>query len=308
MTRTSDTAFITTIFPASRKFLPEFLKSLLNQTEKDFDLLVFNDGITDFELLKEEFFELNILEYKVNYTPAVNREYAIKKAMELGYLHLIFGDSDDYFSGNRVDDALKALTNYDIVVNDITIIADQIIQENYFTSIIAANPFNLKRLINSNVAGLSNTAVNTCIVPENINFNKELIAVDWFFFSIVLANANVEAYFTNDSVTYYRQHNLNTVGMMKIVNGEKVKLGIRTKLYHYKEMAKYCRNNSLTEYAQWYEGKLNEIQDLENRMADNLFFKKYLAVINKNFKAIFNGWWSEIISVKEFEKYESTIN
>jgi len=43
-------------------------------------------------------------------------------------------------------------------------------------------------------------------------------------------------------------------------------------------------------------------------LKEKKFLKKYINIINMNMGEIYNGWWSEIITLKEFEKYENTIN
>ena len=44
-------AFLTTIFPMEEEYLKDFFNSLLQQTYKEFDILVVNDGYENFENL-----------------------------------------------------------------------------------------------------------------------------------------------------------------------------------------------------------------------------------------------------------------
>jgi len=60
----SKIAFLTTIFPASKPYLPAFFKSLQKQTKKDFDIIVINDGVISYN--PEKYKPLNIVEFKTN--------------------------------------------------------------------------------------------------------------------------------------------------------------------------------------------------------------------------------------------------
>ena len=44
----SSTAFLTTVFPSCKQYLDDFFKSLSNQTDSDFDVIVINDCLEDF--------------------------------------------------------------------------------------------------------------------------------------------------------------------------------------------------------------------------------------------------------------------
>lgn len=46
-------SFLTTVFPKNKNFLIEFFDSLKNQTYKNFDVVVINDGYDNFEKIKK---------------------------------------------------------------------------------------------------------------------------------------------------------------------------------------------------------------------------------------------------------------
>ena len=58
--------------------------------------------------------------------PIENREKGINYCINQGYDILIFGDSDDYFSRNRVEKSIELLSKYSIVVNDLNLFDKQI--------------------------------------------------------------------------------------------------------------------------------------------------------------------------------------
>ncbi|MGF1804983.1 NeuD/PglB/VioB family sugar acetyltransferase, partial [Aliivibrio sifiae] len=207
-------AFLTTIFPTKMQYIDEFMISLVHQDYKNFDLILVNDGFENIDKLITKYPEINIIEVESKDNIAKNREvlinYSIKNKYDIG----IFGDIDDYFSPNRIDDAIKKLNYYDILVNDFTSFNyDGVINRNYISNRFSHNQvIRLNDILDKNIFGLSNTAVNLNKINSEFLFNKDLIAVDWYFFSLLL-NRDFKAVFSNKSQTYYRQYENNTVGV-----------------------------------------------------------------------------------------------
>lgn len=206
-------AFLTTIFPMKEKYLDDFFTSLLNQTYKVFDVIVVNDGFQSFEEIQVKYSQLNIIELKYSNTIAKNREYGINYVVENNYDILIFGDSDDYFTQNRVSKSLELLKNNDIVVNDLSLFDDESIYvKKYISNRIKNNTLiDFDFIKDKNIFGLSNTALNVAIL-DNVYFEDDLVAVDWFLYKKLLKSKN-SAIFTNEIETYYRQYENNTVGL-----------------------------------------------------------------------------------------------
>ena len=48
-------AFLTTIFPMNKKYLCDFFDSLQTQTDKNFDVVIVNDGYDDFRKFKNKY-------------------------------------------------------------------------------------------------------------------------------------------------------------------------------------------------------------------------------------------------------------
>jgi len=186
-------AFLTTIFPMEERFLIDFFDSLSGQTYDNFDVIVVNDGYDNFY--------------------DVNREYGINYCIKRKYDILIFGDSDDYFSNNRVELSLNMLNSNDIVVNDVSLFSDRGVYETmYISNRLSDNSkVNFNYIKNKNIFGLSNTALKINILSK-VSFDKDLVAVDWYLYKSLLKNS-CKAIFTNKAITYYRQHKDNTIGL-----------------------------------------------------------------------------------------------
>ena len=211
-------AFLTTIFPMKVEFLYTFFDSLREQSYKKFDIIVVNDMYENFNDLKEKYSDLNIIELYYSNSIAKNREYGINYVINQGYEVLIFGDSDDYFSSNRVEHSLDYLNTYDIVVNDLSLFDEEhVFCHRYISNRIQNNTkIEFTFIEDKNIFGLSNTAINVHILSE-VNFPTDLVAVDWYLFKGLLL-LNYQAIFTNEIETYYRQYENNTLGL-NVKNG-----------------------------------------------------------------------------------------
>ena len=231
-------AFLTTIFPMNEEFLDEFFHSLSNQTYKEFDIVIINDGYEFLEKLKTKYQSLSIIELPYSNTPAKNREFGINYVIDHGYDLLIFGDSDDCFADNRVEKSNGLLADYDIVVNDLSLFQNHEIYKNRYISNRLENKSEIKIdfIMDKNIFGLSNTAINLESMGKVV-FDKDLIAVDWFFYSTLLME-NKKAVFTNETTTYYRQYETNTIGL-GTQSAESIKMGLAVKKKHYELLKDY---------------------------------------------------------------------
>lgn len=230
-------AFLTTIFPTKDEYLRDFFDSLEQQTYKDFSVIVVNDGYKNFEVIQLKYENLSIIELPYKNTPAKNREYGINYCIKNGYDILIFGDIDDYFENNRIQKTLDLLKNYDVVINDLSLFDKNGVYDEQYLSHRLDNLqlVDIEFIKDKNIFGLSNTAIK--LNPQlKIAIPNDLIAVDWYIFSILLLEGK-KAIFTNETTTYYRQYVENTVGL-KNLNEETFKIGLRVKQLHYQNLSK----------------------------------------------------------------------
>ena len=142
-----------------------------------------------------------------------NREAGINYCIDQKYEVLIFGDSDDYFKDNRVEKSLEILKKSDVVVNDLTLFDNNGIYEKKYLSNRLKNldTIDLKFIKDKNIFGLSNTAIKLKKIKK-VSFNDKIVAVDWYFFEKILKEG-LRAIFTNETESFYRQHENNTIGL-----------------------------------------------------------------------------------------------
>lgn len=284
----NSTAFFTVVYPAVIDFLDDFFVSLEKQSERSFDVVVFNDGLSGFDFDK---YNLSIHIICCSGTPADIRTQGINYLVRKGYNFVVFGDSDDYFDRQRVEQSLALLEHYDVVVNDLTLVdqAGRTLVANYLSQRIKhleVIPFDF--IAERNVFGLSNTAIRLSVVGQ-VSCPSELIAVDWYLFSLLLSNG-ASAVFNCQGTTFYRQHGSNTAGLQEMTS-RKALAGIRCKGLHYLAMA-----NTLPEMSRIGTSYQKLLSTLES---DAQRCREYLERIVSN-KKDFPFWWEEILLLEEF--------
>jgi len=294
------------IYPKVQKYLSDYCKSIKSQDMNKFDILILNDGFISRFPLKNK--RITIIDIKNKLTPTEIRMLGIEYAIENNYKYVIFSDTDDYFSLNRISVSINKLEKYDFVFNELYLINEKkdVIQKSYYTNILKKVEYlSYLEITNRNLFGLGNTAAKV-IKLKDLFIPKEIIAVDWWIFSILLLN-KYKGGFIKEAITYYRQHNNNFIGISKKLNKTILQKGIKVKQIHYKSLLRYCEDRKMKEATKIYSKKLEEINTLNKYIQDNNFCKRYIEVINKNHSKIFNGWWSEILPINELRKYDERI-
>jgi len=298
----NDIVLVTTIFDASKKYLDDFFKSLEYQSENKFDVLVVNDGVEKFDLFKDKFPNLNIIEFNCSKSPAKNRQVGISLAKNRKYKKIIWGDSDDFFPENRIYEISKLLDSYNIVANDLHSYENGKIKKNLFGNLYEEGLYNLDDIIDKNIIGFSNLGVNSKIIPDNINFSDDLIAIDWFFATILLLNNN-EFFFTKKTYSFYRQHENNTIGANNNIDITKINFSLKTKLIHYHNLILQTKENR--KFNKLFKEKFCDLKNLKNKLLDSDFEEYYKLKINSKLDQKFYGWWGEILTNKQLEKNEN---
>lgn len=213
----------------------------MSQTSKCFHLFIFNDSVTSFcDTLNSKYdknFSFSIVDAKGS--PTKIREYAINYIYNLGYENVMFADADDYFASNRVSITSDLLKDYDGVVNDLSLFNCGSVYKRNLISKHFNNRTLIKEndLLDKNFIGMSNSAVKTKMIYELLPFPDNIVALDWYLFSIII-DKGARIIFTNDTHTFYRQHDNNQVGF-KSINNKLIKQTIKVKAQHYGLMLKF---------------------------------------------------------------------
>jgi len=293
----NDTLLIGVVFENVKPYLNKYIESLNNQSTKNFDLLILNDGYK--EDIPDNKINNQIISILNNQTSAQIRQFGINYAIKNNYKIIIFTDTDDYYSQNYVESLMLGLENNDFVYSNIVPVDNNDITINNYFSL----PHETKRyeqIIKYNFIGLGCSAVKSEIIRE-INIPPDIVAVDWFLYTILLLNGFTGELVENASV-YYRQHYNNTVGGLKQLDRVRLFKGIDIKEKHYFYIHNYCLDNNYESVAKEYEIKYQEMLELKLFLQESNSLEKYINSININLNTLYKGWWSEIISIEELNK------
>ncbi len=229
-----ETIVFSVIFPENLKYFSTFLKSLENQTDTNFKLLLVNDGVINITSYLQKTnlkYEIHNVQHK---TPFEIRIVGLKIISKLTPSYIIFADTDDTFSPNRVEVLVQYLKRYTFVCNDIDLMNDQgnILKKSFWSSRLKDNfEFDIHFIKNKNVIGLGNSAIQHKILDKILNKLAQIKeGNDWLFFSA--AEEDLNGIFLKHCSTHYRQHSNNLIGKKKI-NLESFITQVEGKIKHY---------------------------------------------------------------------------
>lgn len=235
--------FGSVIYSAAVEYLDDFIESINNQTNQNFDLLVINDDIKDYSVIekirkKVRCGRVIVKDYSdYSYGPAKLRVELIKQAKLLGYKLIVLGDCDDTFSKNRVEYVFtKYLRN-----KNVAFFYNDLVSDN--TSVFASLPdhvSDIEGLMQFNFVGLSTSAINLNVVSlDFIDSMNEFdgFVFDWYLFSRLILDKQVGVFVQGVS-TKYGIHDNNFAGIND-GSREIIEREIEVKKKHYKALAKY---------------------------------------------------------------------
>ena len=255
-------ALFTVFYTDAETYVNEFIESVRNQSYKEFDLIIVNDGYKDKDL-SLIYQDLKIIELEGDSTISGNRAIGINYIIVNNYDYIFLCDVDDYMHPYRVEHVLNVFEGNDIIVNDLDIIDVErhIIFKDYFQRSINENfLLDYEFIKDKNIFGFSNTAMRVSSLSL-INFPKDLKIVDWYYFTILLNN-NLKTKFIAESLTEYRQYSGNMIGISTFTLDVFKRL-IFLKMKHYSYF-----KNKIEGYNDLYEQMLNLSMTREDELND----------------------------------------
>jgi hypothetical protein len=202
-------AVYTTIYPGVQKYLADWYRSLLSQTDLDFELWVGLDTLSSATV--EDFLgtevKANWVAAPAGASPAEIRQLALSRLVER-YDGVVLVDSDDVLLPTRVEAARLQLAKSDLAGCALTLIDEQ--------GTDLALTFTLPTQVTvdsvmprNNVFGFSNSAYRTDLLQCCLPIPAEAVAVDWYLATRAwLLGARLV--FDPTPRMSYRQHPCNT--------------------------------------------------------------------------------------------------
>jgi hypothetical protein len=209
------TAVVSYIYPAGLVFLQDFLQSIAAQSEQDFELLIFNDGVNELDRYLEDCNRTYTI-FPASGTPVEIRFQSLSVLAATDFGQFIFQDIDDRMSDNRVEKSLELLGSYALVCNDLALMDEKgniVAGTTWATRLDEGFEFDYSFISDKNIVGLGNSAVRRSLLEMPVKFHPAPLAADWFIFYQILYLSKVRAVFTAGCQTLYRQHVNNTAGL-----------------------------------------------------------------------------------------------
>ena len=284
------TAIFTVAYPGP--YLPTYAQayfaSLAAQSDRDFDVVIFNDG-ADYLLASMLPPELTIRVEPVNGLPAAIRCQAIRRLLQDGYELIVFADIDDCFAPNRIEVSKSLIAGGKrIIFNELELFGMNIAEPRpvYAGRIDEGASFGADAILHANCLGLSNTAVHRDAITDDALKPDEVIVFDWLFFSrLLLAGQN--AHFTLATKTNYRQHQSNIATLTQWRDPE-IRRGVRVKQQHYSALRKHAIHGGLAV----------EFSEIGARMdGDHRFAADYCNAVRA--LTLRQPWWWEPIKTRK---------
>jgi len=281
------TVVFSVIFPENIPYFPSFLKSLEKQTNQNFKLVLINDGVIDLDnYLQKLPFEYET-HFVKNLTPFEIRIYGLRHVLKLDPNFIIFADTDDLFSTNRVEVLVNNLEVYPFVCNDIDLIDENnlIVAKSYWRCRFKDDfEFDIHFLKNKNIIGLGNAGMQVWPLKQMLKkLNHFSNGNDWLFFSS--AENDLKGLFVSSCSTHYRQHDNNLIGKKKLDYKGLIEI-IKCKINHYKYLLKIGFSAfDVDKELVHNENLLNWVFDNQMNAQNQLYV---INTLNYNF-----FWWEE---------------
>lgn len=200
----------------SEKYLEECIQSLVNQTYKNIEIILVDDGSTDnsYKICKqyEEIDKRIIAKTKQNTGPSDTRNYGLNLAKGN---YVKFVDSDDYLRIDNIEKMYKSAKKYDsdVVISSYSIINSEQKEKkiNYFP--LPEGKIDLKEfykyLINKNQYFhfiWANLYKADIIKKQNIKFNSKYLIGEDLLFNLELVKNISSISYVPENIYYYREN------------------------------------------------------------------------------------------------------
>jgi hypothetical protein len=282
------TVVFSVIFPENLPYFNAFINSLKCQSFPNFKLVLINDGVVNLDL----YLNKSNLDYQIHtvndLTPFEIRIFGLQVVSDLNPEYIIFADSDDTLSSNRVEALVYHLKRYPFVCNDLDLVDSKgfLIEKAYWGNRLGGNfEFDIQFLNNKNILGLGNSGMQFWPLKKMLSKVKTFKdGNDWLFFSS--AEYDLNCLFISNCQTNYRQHLNNLIGRKSLHLDSLVYL-IECKIKH------YCKLKSIGFSAFDIDEQLNKLNEVNCLVSNSsIDIQNQLMFINSLRTNFF--WWEEI--------------
>lgn len=193
------------------KYLSEQFDSILNQTYKDWKLIIHDDGSIDntVYIIKEYMLQypekIILIDDDICTGEAKNNFAYLMQFSSSPYITLC--DQDDVWFPHKLETMISLLQKYDLVMSDVIIVDEvkHLLNDSFYKLNHSKRGF-LNNLLHNSYIGCA-MAFNRKIYERVMPIPKNIPMHDWWIGLIAEIFGSVV--FTDDKLMYYRRHNTN---------------------------------------------------------------------------------------------------
>ena len=272
--KTFNSCLVTYTYKGCEKYLNRFKKTILEQTFKNFDVIIFND-------------KGNLKNFKINHSYKIinnsksifkNRVESLKYILKMKYKKIHYLDIDDLMAPDRLNKVDKALDKYNLVFCNIYLRnTKKILFKNYLSKFLIKKTFNYSDLIHQNFMGFSNTSINLNNLKSDLKkiflMRYSSYVSDWpIFFQFSIKNKIF--FIENTYIEYYMRSRTPTKLPLKLnQKNKKFIFDLKIKMYNQFKDLKLVNN------------ELKKFKILKKKSSFDS-----LRLMNK-----YTGWWGAVI-------------
>lgn len=211
-------------------YLETQLESILNQSNKNWDLLISDDNSSDhtveiIEKYCKKYDNIKFLKHTPKNKALGNFSFLIKEAKKLNYNYIMFCDQDDFWLENKIEKTLNFMKNKEknrptLVFTDKEYVDNKLNSMRY--NLGKYNKFNLEILLHQNIIyGCTMMLNKQLLLFLDNEIPAEFLNHDHYI--ALIANLLGEIYYLDYKSILYRQHDKNVSGNIKKTLIEKIK-------------------------------------------------------------------------------------
>ena len=207
------------------KYIEETVESILNQTLRDFEILIINDELSDesfqiLEKISKTDDRIKILNNKKNIGAGPSRNFAIDFSSGK---YIAFCDCDDLWKPNKLSRQFQNMEKYnqEFSFTDYEIINDNNLKVDFRE---AKNNLNFKKLRNSCDIGLSSVMLRKSLFNNKEFRFGEIKTKEDFVLWLILAKNGVNLSALNECLVSWRKssNSLSSSTIQKLIDGFRV--------------------------------------------------------------------------------------
>jgi len=292
------------LYPKMENFWKEYVSCVNLQDDLDFELWFINNNFSLINNVREDvdenikirIFDLDILGLTGPKLWKQIIHLLSRETKKENVDSIIFTDTDDTFTSDRVSKMKKALLSEKIVFTDlIPQTSDGKIKGELWYGSSVPVVVSFKDIVSKNLLGLGHTAIYADLLSKIYPISSELVVTDWWIYASLLSQGYT-AYFLKNCPYYYRQHSNTIAGVRSNFDADYIKYGLKLKMKHYSFLLKYIIDLNLRQLIQ---KELKKTKRLDILLSDLRILTCYMTNLNNFAKIKEKGFfWREEVDLK----------